>query len=163
MSTGLLIFTLIHVALSLVAWVAGIVVVRALLRGEDARGWTTFFLVTAVATSATGFGFPFVKLLPSHIVGVVALAVLAVTILARYVFALAGPWHRIYAGGIVVGLFFDTFVLVAQAFSKIPPLHALAPTGSEPAFGVAQVAVLILFVYLTVVTLRRFGARPATG
>jgi hypothetical protein len=162
MSTGLLIFTLIHVALSLVAWVAGIVVVRALLRGNDSGGWVPLFLVTAVATSATGFGFPFGKLLPSHIVGVVALAVLAVTILARYAFALAGPWRRIYAAGIVFSLFFDTFVLVAQAFGKIPPLHALAPTGNEPAFGAAEVVVLLLFVYLTVMAIRRFGARPAT-
>ncbi len=161
MSTGLLIFTLFHTALSLVAFVAGIVAVRALLRGSEAGGWTTVFLVTAVATSATGFGFPFVKLLPSHIVGIVALVVLAVTLLARYAFGLAGPWGRIYAAGLVLSLFFDTFVLVAQAFGKIPPLHRLAPTGSEPPFAVAEVVVLLVFAYLTFVAVRRSGVPPA--
>ena len=163
MSTGLLIFTLFHTALSLVALVAGIVVVRALLRGGRAGGWTTAFLVTAVATNATGFGFPFVKLLPSHIVAIVALAVLALTVLAQYAFALAGPWRRIYAAGLVLSLYFDVFVLVAQAFGKIPPLHRLTPTGGEPPFAIAQAVVLLVFVYLTVMAIRRFGARSAAA
>jgi hypothetical protein len=161
MSTGLLIFTLFHTALSLVALVAGIVVVRALLRGGKAGGWTTAFLVTAIATSATGFGFPFVKLLPSHVVAIVALAVLALTVLAQYTFALAGHWRWIYAAGLVLSLYFDVFVLVAQAFGKIPPLHRLAPTGGEPPFAIAQAVVLLVFVYLTVMAIRRFGARLA--
>jgi len=158
MGSGLLIFTLFHVALSLVAFIAGIVVVRGLLQNREAGGWTTAFLVTAVATNVTGFGFPFVKLLPSHIVGIIALVVLAVTILARYAFARAGFWRWVYAGGLVLSLFFDTFVLVAQAFGKIPALNLLAPTGSEPPFAIAEAVTLVVFAVIGFLAVRRASA-----
>ena len=159
MSNGLLIFTLFHVAISLVMLFAGVVVVSSLLRGCEAGGWTTVFLIFTFATSATGFGFPFVKLLPSHVTGIIALVLLAAVLAARYVFALAGLWRWVYAGGLVFSLFFDVFVLVAQAFGKIPALKQLAPTGSEPPFAVAELAVLAVFVILAVMAIRRSG-RP---
>ena len=52
------------------------------------------------------------------------------------------------------------FVLVAQMFLKIPALHALAPTGSEPAFLVAQLAVLAAFVILIWQAARRLVQVP---
>jgi len=157
MSNELLIFTLFHVALSLVMLVAGAVVVRGLLRGRDSGTWTIVFLVSAIATNASGFGFPFVKLLPSHITGVVALLLLVVILLARYAFALAGPWRWIYAVGLTFSLFFDVFVLIAQAFGKIPALHRLAPTGGEPPFAIVELIVLAAFVVLAVLAGRRYG------
>jgi hypothetical protein len=156
MSNGLLIYTLFHVALSIVMLVSGAVVVSGLLRGRDAGGWTTAFLISAIATNATGFGFPFVKLLPSHITAIIALVLLAVMLLARYAFSLAGFWRWIYAGGLVFSLFFDVFVLVAQAFGKIPALKQLAPTGGEPPFAITELVVLAIFVFLAVVAIRRF-------
>jgi len=42
------------------------------------------FLAATVLTSLTGFGFPFEHVLPSHIVGVLSLVVLAVAILAAF-------------------------------------------------------------------------------
>jgi hypothetical protein len=63
---------------------SGLVVVLGLLGGKRLDGWTALFLATTVATSATGFLFPFDHLLPSHIVGITSLLVLAVAILARY-------------------------------------------------------------------------------
>lgn len=155
MSNGLQIFTLFHVALSVVMLVAGVVVVNGLLRGRDAGRWTTVFLVFTFATNATGFGFPFVKLLPSHITAVVALVLLAAMLLAKYAFALAGFWRGVWAGGLVFSLFFDVFVLVAQAFGKIPALKQLAPTGSEPPFAVAELVVLAVFIFLAVKAIRR--------
>jgi hypothetical protein len=51
-------------------------------------------------------------------------------------------------------------VLVAQLFQKTPALKELAPTQSEPPFGIAQGLVLVAFVVLGISAFRRF---PLTG
>ena len=157
MSNGLLIFTLLHVVLSVVMLVAGAVVVNGLLSSRNAGRWEPVFLIFTFATNASGFGFPFVTLLPSHIIGIVALVLLAVMLVARYAFALAGPWRAIYVGGVVFSLFFDVFVLVAQAFGKIPALQQLAPIGGKPPFAIAEVVVLAAFVVMAILAIRRSG------
>jgi len=134
MSTRLAVFTLFHVALSLAGILAGLIVLFALLSARQSSGWTATFLATTVATSVTGFLVPFHKLLPSHILRIVSLAVLAVTIRALYVFHLAGLWRRTYAIGAVIALYLNVFVLVAQFFVK-PVLKVLAPTQSDPPFS----------------------------
>ena len=114
----------------------------------------------AVLTSVTGFGFPFEHLLPSHKVGIISLAVLALAIPARYVFHLAGAWRWIYVAGAALALYFNVFVAVVQAFEKVGSLKALAPTQSEPPFLIAQILVLAVFVVLTVFGARRFHPEP---
>ena len=158
MSTGLAVFTLFHVALSLVGILAGLVVVFALLSAKQSNGWTATFLITTAATSVTGFLFPFHKLLPSHILGIVSLLVLAVTIPALYVFHLAGPWRRTFAIGSVIALYLNVFVLIAQLFMKVPGLKALAPTQSAPPFLGTQVVVMLIFIVLGVLAAKRFPA-----
>src|SRR5713101_4915458 len=106
-------FTLVHVVLSLVGILSGFVVVFGLIAAKQLKGWTALFLATTVATSLTGFLFPFHKLLPSHVVGIVSLVVLAIAIAARYRFHLAGAWRPIYVVGAAVALYFNVFVLVA--------------------------------------------------
>src|SRR5439155_8179662 len=96
--------------ISLVGIGSGFVVIFGLLAGKRLDGWTALFLVTTVATSVTGFGFPFDHLLPSHKVGIISLAVLAVAILARYAFHLAGGWRRIYVISAVTALYLNVFV-----------------------------------------------------
>ena len=149
-------YTTIHTALSLVALASGIIVVIGLIGSKLLPIWNALFLVTAVATSATGFGFPFTGFLPSHGVAAVALVVLVLTILAYYVFGLSGVWRPIYVVGVVVSLYFDVFVAIAQAFKQIPALTALAPTGSEPPFAAAQGVALVIFVVLAVWAAVRF-------
>ncbi len=158
MSTGLAAFTFFHVALSLVGILAGMVVLFALLSAKQSSGWTSTFLVTTVATNVTGFLFPFHKFLPSHAIGIVSLLVLAVTIPALYVFHLAGPWRRTYVIGSVIALYLNVFVLIAQLFTKIPALKALAPTQSEPAFLGTQVVVMLIFIVLGVLAAKRLPA-----
>jgi hypothetical protein len=46
--------------------------------------------------------------------------------------------------------------LIAQLFRKVPALHPLAPTGSEPPFLVAQTVVMIIFVALAVLAAENF-------
>jgi hypothetical protein len=153
--------TLTHVALSLVGIGSGVVVVLGLLVAKRLDAWTAVFLVTTVLTSVTGFFFPFHHFLPSHVVGVVSLIVLAVAIVARYVRGLAGAWRRTYVISAVIALYLNCFVLIVQAFLKVPGLTALAPTQSEPPFQVAQLFALVLFVVLGVFAAIRFrgGAR----
>ena len=153
-------FTLFHTIISVVGIFSGIAVILAFLRGNIASRWTSLFLGSTVATSVTGFMFPVHKFLPSHGVGTLSLIVLALTIPALYAFHLRGPWRRVYVIGATVALYFNVFVLVVQAFLKVPVLHALAPTGSEPAFLVAQTIVLALFVYIGIVSLKRSRKAP---
>ena len=157
-------FVLFHTALSLVAIVTGLVVVRGLLRNDALNGWTLWFFVTTVATTLTGFLFPFGGFTPAIGTGIVSTVVLAATIPARYTFHYAGPWRRVYVIGTVVSLYLNCFVLVVQAFLKVPALHALAPEGKEPPFAFAQLLVLLLAAvsgYLAVRRFRPVAAQPA--
>ena len=149
-------FTLVHVVLSLVGIFAGLVVVFGMLGSKKLDGWTALFLATTVLTSVTGFFFPFDKILPSHIVGIISLVVLAIAILALYALHLAGPWRWIYVVSAVVALYLNVFVGVVQAFQKVPLLASLAPTQSEPPFLIAQAVVLVIFVVLGIAAVRSF-------
>jgi hypothetical protein len=151
-------FTLLHVAISLVAIVTGFVVVIGMRSAKRLPGWTAIFLVTTFLTSASGFGFPFNGVLPSHVFGVLTLVVMAVSVPGLYLFHLAGPWRWIYVAGSVFVLYLNTFVLVVQAFQKVPFLTPLAPTQSEPPFAVAQLALLVLVIVLGWQAVR--GFRP---
>ena len=154
-------FTLLHVALSLVGIVAGLVALFGLFRSNPLNSWTSVFLATTVATTLTGFLFPFRGFTPAIGTGIVSSLVLAPTVLARYTFSLAGPWRWIYVVGAVVSLYLNCFVLVVQAFLKVPALHELAPEGNEPAFVLTQGLVLVLFVIAGFLAVRRF--RPAAA
>ena len=160
MILGMTTFTFVHVVLSLIGIFSGFVVVFGLLAGKRLDGWTALFLVSTVATSVTGFLFPFHRFLPSHGVGILSLLVLAIAILARYPLHLAGAWRRIYAVTAVISLYLNVFVLIAQAFQKVPGLKAMAPTQSEPPFVIAQLVVLALFVALATVATKRFAHAP---
>jgi len=156
-------FTLIHVVLSVLGIIAGLVVVGGLMSGARLDGWTAFFLATTILTSVTGFGFPFTIVLPPHVVGAISLAVLAVCVLARYGKRLAGPWRATYVVTAVLALYLNAFVLVVQLFVKTPPLAQLAPTQQEPPFALTQALVLALFVWLGWQALRSSRSARASG
>lgn len=149
-------YTFFHVALSLVGIASGFVVICGMLTNQRLDRWTALFLVTTVATSATDFGFPFEKLLPSHIFGVISLLLLAVTIAARYRFQMVGPWRLAYVVTAVMAQNLDVVVLVVQAFLKVPGLKGLAPNQNEPPFAIAQGVVLVAFVALGVLAAKGF-------
>jgi len=154
-------FTLVHVLLSLVGILAGFVVLFGMLSRKRVPGWTALFLATTVVTSVTGFFFPRDHILPSHIVGVLSLVVLAVAIFALYSRHLAGAWRWIYVVAAVVAFYLNVFVGVVQSFLKVPMLTALAPTQSEPPFLIAQLVVLALFVAFGIAAVRSF--HPQAG
>jgi hypothetical protein len=149
-------FTLVHVILSLMGIVAGLVVVFGMFGSKKLDAWTALFLATTVLTSVTGFFFPRDHILPSHIVGLISLVALPVAIFALYARRLAGPWRWIYVVAAVAALYLNVFVGVVQSFLKLQPLNALAPTQTEPPFVAVQGVVLLLFVVLGIVALRTF-------
>src|SRR3984885_7272810 len=146
----------IHVAISLVALVAGLIALYSWLSGKVSNGWTELFLVTIILTSVTGFPLPPFGLDPPRMVGILSLILLAIALLAIYVFRVAGPWRWIFVVAAMTALYLDAFVGVIQAFNKLSFLHELAPTGSEPPFLIAQVIVLVFFVVLGFLAARRF-------
>jgi hypothetical protein len=160
MIAGFTPFTLIHVLISLAGIVSGVAVLYGLLTSQRMNGLTTLFLVTTAATSITGFFFPFHGITPAIILGVLSLIVLAVAIYGRYQQNLRGSGRVLYVVGAVVALYFNCFVLVVQLFQKVPPLHALAPKGSEPPFAIVQGLVLLFFVVTGYRAARRFHPRP---
>lgn len=161
--SGLAAFTLFHTALSLVQLVSGIIVVIALVRSRNGGPWLWVYLISAIATSVTGFGFPVDKFLPSHAFGIISLVLLLLVILSRYTFHLAGAWRWVYVIGLVITVYLDAFVAVVQAFLKIPSLHALAPAGSEPPFAIAQGVLFLIFVALGIAAARNFRSESAVG
>jgi hypothetical protein len=138
-------FTLVHVIISLLGIASGFVVFAGLLGGMPSAAITAFFLITMILTSVTGFFFPFEKLLPSHIVGIISLVVLALACWALYGADLSGGWRTTYIVSVVLAQYFNFFVLVVQSFLKVPSLHALAPQQNEPVFKVTQALVFIAF------------------
>lgn len=157
-------FTLIHVLLSLAGIGTGFIVLYGLLTGKRLDGWTAIFLTTTVLTSATGFLFPVEHLLPSHVVGIISLVVLAIAILTRYPLHLARASRWIYVVCAVLALYLNVFVAVVQSFLKVPALKAMAPTQKEPPFVVAQVVVMALFIVLGVFAVKKFRVeRTATA
>jgi hypothetical protein len=142
--------------LSLVGIATGFVVVYGLITAKRLDRWTAVFFVTTVATSMTGFLFPFHKLLPSHVIGIISLVTLALALWARYRRHLTGAWRWIYAVNVVISLYLNVFVLVAQLFEKVPALKALAPTQSEPPFLITQLVVMALFIVIGIFAVKRF-------
>lgn len=156
MFTDLATFTIIHVVITAIAIASGFIVIGGLLTAQSMPVTTAIFLLFTVATSITGFLFPFNGFTPAIGVGIVAMVVLLVTLAARYLYGFAGSWRWLYAGGIVLSLYLNVFVLIAQSFQKVPALNAYAPTGSEPPFLETQGAVLALFVILGLLSLWKF-------
>jgi hypothetical protein len=151
-------FTILHVAISLIGIVSGLVVLFGLFDSNRMPGLTALFLLTTILTSATGFLFPFEKLLPSHMIGILSLVLLLIACIALYAMKLNGAWRWIYVVTAMIALYLNVFVLVIQSFLKISPLHALAPSvpPSEPPFAIVQGIVLVLFVVAIFRAVRRF-------
>jgi hypothetical protein len=159
-------FVTVHVIISLIGIVAGIIVMFGLLTSKSMPGLTATFLLFTILTSATGFLIPPLlseKLLPSHIVGALSLVLLAIACIALYGMKLSGAWRWIYAVTALLSLYLNVFVLVIQGFLKVPALHALAPgePPGGPVFAVVQLIVLVFFVIVIIGAVRRFRPMPS--
>lgn len=147
---------LIHVVISLIAIISGIVVASGFLTADRHERSTLVYMVTTILTSLTGFLLPFHAVTPAIIVGSLCVLIFIPTALARYRFHLAGIWRPVFIVGAMVLLFFNCLVLIVQSFQKIPVLNALAPNGNEPPILAAQVALLVVCVLVGYFSIRRF-------
>jgi hypothetical protein len=150
------VFLQIHVGLSLIGIVSGLIALYGLLSGKMLAGWMRLFLITTILTSVTGFPLPPFGFDPPRAIGTISLVLLALAVVALYVFHLAGLWRPVFIVSALVALYLNCFVGVFQAFQKLSFLHPLAPTQSEPPFVAAQLVVLVAFVVFCVLVLRRF-------
>src|SRR6266851_10394438 len=66
-------FTLVHVVLSLVGILSGLLVLIGMFGARRRPGWTALFLATTILTSVSGFFFPSANFGPSLVVGVISL------------------------------------------------------------------------------------------
>jgi hypothetical protein len=153
-------FTLLHVVISLAGIASGFIALLGLLGAKLSR-WTAFFLTTSILTSLTGFLFPFKGVTPGLVVGVLSMIVLLLALIALYGQKLSGAWRGVYVISACMALYFNVFVLFAQSFAKIPALKAIAPTQSSPAFGITQLIVMVVFIFLTIRAYKHFHPTPA--
>lgn len=149
-------FTVLHLIISMIAIGLGFVVAGGMLASNRLPGSTLWFLVLTILTNATGFLFPFTKLLPSHMVAIISLVLLAVAVYALYGKGLAGIWRTVYVVTAMLALWFNVFVLIAQSFQKVALLNVYAPTGAEPPFAITQGIVLLFFIGLIILGIKRF-------
>jgi hypothetical protein len=153
----------LHVVICFIALLAGALVLIALCRGRRLPTWDAVLLLSTVLISLTGFALPSPPGTPTpdpaRILGVIELVVVVIAALALYVGHLARAWRGIYVVTIVLVVYFNAFVAVTQAFLKIEFLHALAPTGKEPPFLIAQLVTLALFAVIGVVAFKRYRGR----
>ena len=149
-------FTFVHVVISMVGIMTGFIIVALMLQSAPIAGWNAFFLISTILTSVTGFFFPITAFGPPHVVGVISLVVLALALVAVYGKKLAGAWRLVYVGCAILALYLNVFVGVVQSFGKFAYLNKFAPTGSEPAFVATQAVVLILFILVGIVAVRRY-------
>jgi hypothetical protein len=136
----------------------GVGATSGLFSGQHSTVWTRWFFITAAAVTLSGFVFPFTGITPAFATGLVSTVILIAWLIAHRQ-SRVGPWRWIYVVGVVASLYLLIFVTIAQAFLKIPVLNALAPTGAEAPFAVAQVIALIVFIVIGVRAVGRF--RPA--
>ena len=150
-------FTLVHILISLVGIAAGFGTMSGLLAAKLFPRWAAIFLAMTVATSVTGFFFPFRGVTPGIVVGIVSLVALAVATCALYLWRLAGVWRTIFVITTVLSLYLNVFVLIAQLFQKTPALMELAPGQTGPPFAITQAVVLVAFVALGARAVKNFG------
>jgi hypothetical protein len=157
MPVGLEVYTLLHVIVSVVGILSGLIVVGGLIAGARFPRLIAVFLASTLVTTLSGFGFPFTKVTPAHVVGVVSLLTLAGAFLAYYGKGLRGGWLDVFVVLGVASLYLNVFVLFAQLLQRLPALAPLSPAPSSPAFAITQGLVLLVFVLLGRVGMK--GAR----
>ena len=157
----------LHVAVCFIALLAGALVLIALCGGRRQPTWEAVLLLSTALISLTGFplaappGTPTPD--PAQILGFMELVIVVIAALALYVGRLARAWRAIYIVAIVLAVYFNVFVAVAQAFLKIGFLHAFAPTGKEPPFLIAQLVTLAVFVVIGVTAFKRYRGHTVNG
>jgi hypothetical protein len=149
-------FTFQHVVLSLLGIAAGFFMMFGFLTSRQLRMMTALFFLATAGTSLSGFLFPNKTVTPAIVLGVLSIIALALALFAQNVKKLTGAWRAVYVISVCAAFYFNFFVLIAQLFAKVPALKAIAPAPTSPAFGIAQLALLAIFVLLTTRAVKKY-------
>lgn len=159
MSIGVVVLTVVHVGLSVAALLLGGAAIARFARQVSLRA--SAFLYVAAGATVTGFMFPFHGITPAILIGLVSSAVLIVTLLVRVrAERRQRRWMQVFVCGVVISEYLLVFVSIAQAFGKIPLLHALAPTLKEAPFVFAQGLALFTFIFIGALAWRHQASDP---
>ena len=148
--TGMQLFTLIHVLISLIGIGSGIVTLYGFMHGTLKRISNLIFLGSTGFTSVSGFFFPFHGMTPGIAVGILSVLIFVPTLIAC-----RKRWVKTYIVSATTLEFLNVLVLIAQVFQKVAPLHQYAPTGKEPIVAIVQLLALLLFVGIGWISIRR--------
>lgn len=156
-------FVFVHTLITLIAIASGLVMLAGMIGNRRQDNVHAVFLLFSALTAITGFVIQTQPVTPAVATGILLSVLLLIALPARYLFRMAGSWRWIYAVTATAALYLNCFVLVIQAFQKVPALHALAPGKAPggPVFAAAQGIVLIAILLAGYAAVRRF--RPATA
>jgi hypothetical protein len=158
--TVVLVLTLFHVLVSLIAIFFGIGIAFEFLKNQSPPRATMIYMIFTALTLVTSFLFPFKGMTPAIAIGILCVLIFIPTAYARYRTAMTGFWRPVYVVGAMLLLYFNCLVLIVQSFQKVPPLHMLAPTGGELAVTICQVILLVAAIAIGFFAVRRFRAGP---
>lgn len=150
----LVIFTVVHVALSLVGIGSGLVVIAGFQKLRASDFWTGLFLVTTTATSLTGFFFPFKGITPGMVIGIISIFVLALAIVAS-----RKHLRRTFILTVALAEYLNVLIFIVQLFAKTPALREYAPAGGGPIVSTVQLTALLVFAAITIVSIRKPGSQ----
>jgi hypothetical protein len=147
---------LAHVLTGLAGIVSGLISVAGMFYRRPMRYWNAGFLSATAAACATGFIFlPTDGVTSAQLVAFFVVSLLAVAVYARYVRRLDGSWNQVYAFTAVGALFLNVLITTAQSFLHLRALRELAPTQQSPLYVVMKFSLLLLFIFIALVAVKR--------
>ncbi|XZE45585.1 hypothetical protein SH467x_000830 [Pirellulaceae bacterium SH467] len=147
----ILLLTIFHVVISLVAIALGTPATQSIIAGHNrTKRVAAYFLFTAL-TTLSGFAFPIVRFTPGIAFGLLTILLLILAGVAVRKADSHSRWHFAYLMSALATLYLNCVVFIVQSFQKISALRSLAPTQTEPPFLIAQV---ILLLGITIVSWR---------
>jgi uncharacterized membrane protein YhhN len=149
---------LAHVVTGLVGIAAGLVVVAGIMVGRRVKGVNAVFILTTLASCATGFAFlPTEGVTSAQLVSFFITFLLLIASYAFYLRRLKGSWNPIYALAVVGVLFLNVLITTTQTFLHISALNALAPTEQSPLYVAVKLTLLCVFLVVAVIAARVAG------
>jgi hypothetical protein len=161
---NLLLFTRLHVVLSLIGLGAGLFMGFGMIRGKAWPIMTATFVAATGLAIVTGFLFPFLGITAGIVTGIFALIALGIAVVARYLKHMAGGWRKVWVISAMITLYLNFFMFIIQMFDKTPALVAMGEVQKETVFAGAQLAALVGFILWTIKAVRQFrGERVAVA
>lgn len=150
------VLTFVHLAFCLLAFGAGIQVMRGIFSGELVGKWVVAFFRCALTASVAKFIFPFQHLSHLQWLALSSVYMTGAAMLAWRKFHLIGLWRSICVLSITAVLCTNILFLSTQVIQLIPMLKTSSWASYE---HILQVVVVAVFVSLGAIAVLRFRNR----